>query len=66
MARRNMVLWQSSCRRCRKGLHACTDSWNETLMRNAIHSLRRRTKLLLKTEQYDKALDVVVSVGYTD
>jgi hypothetical protein len=41
-------------------------SWAKSTIQNTIQKLRHRTKQFLKTGEYDKALDVIVSTGYLD
>lgn len=65
MARKNRVLWSSSCYMDRWGLHR--NKWGGQQMRNTIRKLRRITKEMLRTEEkYDQANDVIVGAGYLD
>jgi len=64
MAKKNRVLWSSSCSMDRFGLHKC--KWSEYQMRKTVRRLRQITKQLLRAGQYDQAGDVIVGAGYLD
>lgn len=63
MARKKDVI-KCGCRQCSWGMHH--SSYGKAQIKRAIHSVRRTTKQLLTTGEYEKVLDVLVSAGYTD
>jgi hypothetical protein len=63
MAKRNTVIL-CGCRSCYFGMH--NSEYGKAKMRNTVRKLRRYTKQLLKSNNYDAALDVIVSAGYLD
>ncbi len=62
MARKKRIIG-CGCKSCMFGMH---HSWGKSQMQATIRSERRQINQALKKEDYDKALDVIVSYGYLD
>ena len=63
MARKRSVILGCHCNQC-MGQPKATRV--KTKIQSCIRTVRQRTKQFLKKEEYEKALDVVVSTGYLD
>lgn len=62
MARRKTVI-RCGCKRCTWGSHT---RYGGFMVQCVIKRIRHKTAQYLKTEQYDKAMDVIESAGYLD